>query len=152
MLKSVEQGVKRIPKGDAFAAGNMSVNGGEFLFVKAQRQGSDTPSPWAVSWCHRMRNSRDHSEIDQLRGIMELGAARSYASALHQDESQRKACVSMIVRPLSLRTGPGSESEHVDTAHDHKDNAPSAGRDGCYGSEMNPTKLRKHLNLLMPLV
>jgi hypothetical protein len=86
-VKSAWQILKRIPKGDALSGGNWDVNGGEFLFTRlrtrsrsssrtaSSRSRSRSRSPWSkqsddhnwqISWCHRMRNSRDHSEILDL--------------------------------------------------------------------------------------
>ena len=45
---------------DVFNGGSFSQVGGEFLFQDNE-----------VKWCHRMQNTRDHSEIRQLR--MRLG-------------------------------------------------------------------------------
>ncbi|EXJ93274.1 hypothetical protein A1O1_01666 [Capronia coronata CBS 617.96] len=93
-VKSAWQVVKRVWSGDAMGGGNWEVNGGEFLF--ARHDGgrvctthdppkSDLPSRrsnrrtgwasgsaihglgWEVSWCHRMLNSRDHTELVDLQ-------------------------------------------------------------------------------------
>jgi hypothetical protein len=84
VAKSIVQGVKRIPAGDVTKAGDLSQNGGEYLF---EVEGVDTRSTKQehgykpkgndglkvkVPFCHRMRNSRDHTEIAQLVELLGL--------------------------------------------------------------------------------
>lgn len=69
MLRSVIQGVKRMPKGDVGKAGAWDVNGGEFLFEL--RSGDDD---WRLRWCHQMENSRDHTEVDDLVSVLGLNS------------------------------------------------------------------------------
>ncbi|EXJ80100.1 hypothetical protein A1O3_08386 [Capronia epimyces CBS 606.96] len=78
-VKSAWQVVKRVGSGDAMGGGDWDVNGGEFLFVRhdhgassARRAASSTragsaPPGWEVHWCHRMLNSRDHTEPVDLQ-------------------------------------------------------------------------------------
>ena len=66
---SVVQGLKRIPTGDVWGAGDMSLNGGEFLFTREGGEGEE----WKVDWCHRMRNTRDHTEIERFEGCAWAG-------------------------------------------------------------------------------
>ncbi|KIW93052.1 uncharacterized protein Z519_06901 [Cladophialophora bantiana CBS 173.52] len=82
-LKSAWQIVRRVGNGDAMSGGNWDVNGGEFLFTRSASgtplMSSKSSSPtrsgsrssqsreWQVSWCHRMLNSRDHTEIVNLQ-------------------------------------------------------------------------------------
>lgn len=40
--------------------GNYAQNGGEWVFVGGE-----------LRWCHRMRNTRDHTEVDELRRVLE---------------------------------------------------------------------------------
>ena len=63
MLRSVLQGVKRIPDGDVLAAGGLDINGGEIIL-------EHTKSGWSEVWSHRMTNSRDHTEIDDLLEVL----------------------------------------------------------------------------------
>ena len=70
MLRSVVQGVRRIPEGDVLGAGSWDVNGGEFLF-DLQEQDAEIPGmeKWESSkltWYHQMLNSRDHTEVEDL--------------------------------------------------------------------------------------
>lgn len=46
--------------------------GGEFLFVKLNRvKGSEEGGfVWSCEWAHRMRTTRDHAEIGELRGLL----------------------------------------------------------------------------------
>ena len=43
----------------ALKGGNFSQNGGEFLFENGK-----------VTWCHRMKNTRDHTEVVDLQKII----------------------------------------------------------------------------------
>lgn len=67
-LRSIWQGVRRIPEGDVLEAGSWDINGGEFLFEQM-----DEENGWEVSWCHRMTNSRDHTEVEDLLTAVGLG-------------------------------------------------------------------------------
>lgn len=49
------------------SAGDFWQVGGEFLFE----------TDGHVSWCHRMRNTRDHAELDQLRKELQMGGGES---------------------------------------------------------------------------
>ena len=77
--KSIVQGVKRIPSGDALSAGDMRLNGGEFLFELrelhpvAEKQTEQTESASVrLMWSHLMSNSRDHTEVSELRRILRI--------------------------------------------------------------------------------
>ncbi|ETN43910.1 uncharacterized protein HMPREF1541_11041 [Cyphellophora europaea CBS 101466] len=70
-LKSIAQGLKRVPAGDVRKAGEMNQNGGEFLFVRTNSGDSSSwADGWRVEWCHRMRNTRDHTEVGRLREVL----------------------------------------------------------------------------------
>jgi hypothetical protein len=51
----------------ARAGGDWSQIGGEFLFVK---RGGEGKGLWEVEWAHRMRNTRDHAEVVELKGVL----------------------------------------------------------------------------------
>jgi hypothetical protein len=81
-FKSVIQGLKRLPAGDVGRAGDMSQNGGEFLFVRQPGDGEGGwADEWQVQWCHRMRNTRDHTEIPHLRMLLGLRISGHSGSA-----------------------------------------------------------------------
>lgn len=67
MLRSIVQGVRRVPKGDVGRAGGWAVNGGEFLFEESRIGDNDG---WHLRWSHRMENSRDHTEVEDLIAVM----------------------------------------------------------------------------------
>lgn len=69
MIRSVIQGLKRMPKGDVSKAGAWDVNGGEYLFEL-----QDNTDDWQLKWCHQMENSRDHTEVDDLVGVIGLNS------------------------------------------------------------------------------
>lgn len=67
-MRSIMQGLTWNAGKGAMKGGNFSQNGGEFLFVK-------TGETWDTSFVHRMRNTRDHSEVDALRRVLKMPSA-----------------------------------------------------------------------------
>ena len=61
VVKSIYQGV--MSGRGALRGGDYKQVGGEFLFEDG-----------VVSWCHRMRNTRDHAEIAVLRRVLGVEA------------------------------------------------------------------------------
>lgn len=89
--QSVFQGIKQLKGGKALKGGNYAQVGGEFLFepinintpasspaVFEENKELGITAPPAdgedkrVTWCHRMKNTRDHAEIPELREILGL--------------------------------------------------------------------------------
>ncbi|TAQ90061.1 hypothetical protein B7494_g1618 [Chlorociboria aeruginascens] len=93
MVQSVIQGLKQLPGGKTFQGGDYQQVGGEFLFEPvdpntpfaspaaspAVGSGNDEDKKFGangyseekrVTWCHRMRNTRDHAEIPELREVL----------------------------------------------------------------------------------
>jgi hypothetical protein len=75
--RSVVQGLRRVGTGrlDALnGAGEMNVVGGEFLVERVDlkaAEGEDVlGEEWKVSWCRRMENTRDHTEIHHLKAVL----------------------------------------------------------------------------------
>ncbi|KAK9372137.1 AhpC/TSA antioxidant enzyme-domain-containing protein [Lipomyces chichibuensis] len=64
-VKGISQIFKRIPVGDGLKGGDIRQIGGEFLF---EVQGGVVEP----LWCHRMRNTRDHTEVSALRRVLGL--------------------------------------------------------------------------------
>lgn len=85
MLRSVIQGVKRMPKGDVGKAGAWDVNGGEFLF-ELQSENDD----WRLRWCHQMENSRDHTEVEDLISVLGLNSTPNSPTSPAWPESATK--------------------------------------------------------------
>lgn len=59
--------------------GSWTQVGGEFLFQRIKNQDLGMED-WSVGYCHRMRNTRDHMETDQMRRLLcdgETGDASS---------------------------------------------------------------------------
>jgi hypothetical protein len=84
---SVAQTLKQIKSSNAMNGGDIQQVGGEFLFeplsfVEAFENGVEPTTPITplglndeektVTWCHRMRNTRDHTEIPELREVLGL--------------------------------------------------------------------------------
>lgn len=101
VVKGLTQGLKLIPSGMATKSGHKSQVGGEFLFeppelwtpLNTPRDGTEAESGGGfesfesrvghgdaepsreekkVTWCHRMRNTRDHTEIPELMEVLGL--------------------------------------------------------------------------------
>ncbi|SPN97701.1 uncharacterized protein DNG_01214 [Cephalotrichum gorgonifer] len=92
VVASVFQGLKQVPAGMATRSGDHRQVGGEFLFepvdlmspileVPAGGEGKEEgpdgeygPGVKKVVWCHRMRTTRDHTEIPKLRKVLGMGS------------------------------------------------------------------------------
>jgi hypothetical protein len=87
MMASFVQSLKMMKGGMALKGGDMQQVGGEFLFEPVEEEESPGPSPLnsekqlgsgytevekRVTWCHRMRNTRDHAEIPEIREVLGL--------------------------------------------------------------------------------
>lgn len=92
---SFVQGLKMLKGGKAFQGGALHQVGGEFLFEpvnmatpicspdvangddesKKLEDCRDDVEEKRVTWCHRMRNTRDHAEIPELREVLGLDGA-----------------------------------------------------------------------------
>ncbi|KAI0101754.1 AhpC/TSA antioxidant enzyme-domain-containing protein [Nemania sp. FL0031] len=87
VLSGVFQGLKQIPKGLVMKMGDQRQVGGEFLFEPASRtletpilspvalrdgKGEEHVEEKCVTWCHRMRTTRDHAEIPELMEVLGL--------------------------------------------------------------------------------
>jgi hypothetical protein len=87
IMASFVQGLKMMKGGMALKGGDMQQVGGEFLFEPVEGVESPSPSPLnsekqlesgyvevekRVTWCHRMRNTRDHAEIPEIREVLGL--------------------------------------------------------------------------------
>jgi len=110
MAKSIVQGLKLIKGGLAAKAGDFQQVGGEFLFEPV---GDMTASPMVtptledgeekkVTWCHRMRNTRDHAEIPELREVLGFDGAgisgknkRRWGKALETRKGSGKTSLSL---------------------------------------------------------
>lgn len=58
------QALKKIPSGLATKGGDHRQIGGEFLFeLKGEEK--------QITWCHRMKTTRDHTEISELARILD---------------------------------------------------------------------------------
>ncbi len=49
---------------NVFKMGDWSQIGGEFLFVNEGEKG------WKLTWTHRMRTTRDHAEVRELKEVL----------------------------------------------------------------------------------
>jgi hypothetical protein len=110
MARSVVQGLKQIKGGLVSKAGDIQQVGGEFLFEPV---GDMTASPMVtpihedgeekrITWCHRMRNTRDHAEIPELREVLGFNGAgisgknkRRWSKALETRKGRGKTNLSL---------------------------------------------------------
>lgn len=95
-VRSIVQGMRRVGRGKMDilgGAGEMSVVGGEFLLQRDETVSSkdlenpmvQTWSEWKTQWCHRMRNTRDHTEIDDLSVALEMAPPPPHADSQKND-------------------------------------------------------------------
>jgi len=110
MARSIIQGLKQIKGGLVAKAGDLQQVGGEFLF---EPLGDMNTSPMVtpiledgeekkVTWCHRMRNTRDHAEIPELREVLGFNDAgisgknkRRWGKALETRKGSGKTSLSL---------------------------------------------------------
>lgn len=98
MVKSIVQGVKRIGSGDALQAGDMRQVGGEFLFSSTSRL-DEKKSKVEVTWCHRMKNTRDHAEVPVIHELLGLDSSDGNS----RSRPQRRWTTANLARTLSNR-------------------------------------------------
>ncbi|KAL1862228.1 hypothetical protein Plec18170_001053 [Paecilomyces lecythidis] len=148
MFQSVVQGVKRLGEGDAFRGGDMRQIGGEFIFEASRdwrfdygdedaRAGSDVDLK--VTWCHRMRNTRDHAEIRVIRRVLGLDresdneGGEKHKSILHEEPKWRRR------RPGRRWTTNLAHAMAVANGHRHSwsrlNKSVDAGRTGIFGGK-----------------
>ncbi|RDL38929.1 Uncharacterized protein BP5553_03269 [Venustampulla echinocandica] len=133
---SFVQGLKMLKGGKAFQGGAFHQVGGEFMFEpinmatpicspdvaneddESKKLGEERSyvEEKRVTWCHRMRNTRDHAEIPELREVLGLDGA-----GLPGGDSKRWG------KALRARKGTGlsSQSSLSDHASQHRRNLTS---------------------------
>ena len=60
LLSSVIDGVWSTVSNPTASPGKKSQNGGEWIFIDGE-----------LKWCRRMRNTRDHTEVDELKKVLD---------------------------------------------------------------------------------
>jgi hypothetical protein len=65
-IDGIGQIFSRIPKGDGLKGGAFDQVGGDFLFENGK-----------VTWCHRMRDTTDHSDLPKIREVLGLAPVAS---------------------------------------------------------------------------
>lgn len=106
MVKSIAQGLKRIGSGDILQAGDIKQVGGEFLFdvvgggnrLAKSKSGNGGLKKVEVTWCHRMKNTRDHAELPDLNKVLGLDKAEGEEQRRRSEPSWRN---SGLARSLS---------------------------------------------------
>jgi AhpC/TSA antioxidant enzyme len=109
MVKSIAQGLKRIGSGDILQAGDIKQVGGEFLFevmggdmrLSNAKAGSESLKKVEVTWCHRMKNTRDHAELPDLKSALGLNEAGGEEETRRRSEPSWRN--SGLARSLSNR-------------------------------------------------
>ncbi len=112
---------------DMMKGGDFYQVGGEFMFEDDR-----------VTWCHRMRNTRDHAEIPETRkvlgldGVEEAPRRKRWSTGLGRTLSERRQSWSRSrsrqnkgSRPASVVMGKVTEEQSENRAHTNGD-----GRDG----------------------
>lgn len=141
LVKSIAQGLKRIGSGDALQAGDMRQVGGEFLFevtggdtrLTDSNMGNGGLKKLEVGWCHRMKNTRDHAELPELRTVLGLEKVegeerrrrRSVAGWRHSglarslsDKRQTLSWSSSRTRSRSAGRATSHELKQTETVHE----------------------------------
>ncbi|KAG6053017.1 hypothetical protein E4U17_005130 [Claviceps sp. LM77 group G4] len=78
VLHSVGQALRSIPEGLALKSGDQRQVGGEFLFEPLDKAATAATAAEVegeekkLTWCHRMRTTRDHAEISELMEVLGL--------------------------------------------------------------------------------
>lgn len=65
-VDGIAQALKQVPRGLVTKGGDSSQIGGEFLF-ELKENGDEK----RVTWCHRMQNTRDHTEVAGLVRVLD---------------------------------------------------------------------------------
>lgn len=60
-MRAAPQAISRISHGDSLKGGDHRQVGGDFLFENGK-----------VTWCHRMRNVDDHTDLAKIRKLLRL--------------------------------------------------------------------------------
>ncbi len=88
MAASFVQSLKMIKGGRLLKGGGYHQVGGEFVFQREDidintpiqdldKQLGDQEEEKVVVWCHRMKNTRDHAEVPELREVLGLDDAQN---------------------------------------------------------------------------
>jgi hypothetical protein len=144
MARSVVQGLKQLKGGLAAKAGDLQQVGGEFLFepvagvaddataasrlsTPASSEADGISEEKRVTWCHRMRNTRDHAEIPELREVLGFngpGVAgknkRRWSKALETRKGSGRPVLTVRAHEdekLAALMGEGERTAVVMTAH-----------------------------------
>jgi len=98
IIQGIVQAIKRVCQGDVFKAGDIKQVGGEFLFENtgevnsttddSSTKISDSNGRVGVTWCHRMANTRDHSEVEAIRRILGVDSSDSGKKETTQDDKE----------------------------------------------------------------
>ena len=136
MMKSIVQGVRRISAGDVTKAGDMRQNGGEFVFdVEGGEEKLNTGlKTLEVTFCYRMQNTRDHTEIPTLSKVLGLAGVDD-RSRRQSPRMERRwtsgGSLGNLARSLSNRRQSWLERRHSSSwsRTRRQDRSDSANRD-----------------------
>jgi hypothetical protein len=116
-VQSVVQGLKNGNK--ALKGGDFKQVGGEFLFEDGK-----------PVWVHRMRNTRDHAEVEQLREVLGLEVAKlpqrkRWSHGVKEGKARSRSSSWGRLRSLSKGAKDGSTKLHdaEERKHDEKSKA-----------------------------
>lgn len=119
LVNAVKSIIQEIRSGrNILKGGDFYQVGGEFIFDKGK-----------VSWCHRMRNTRDHAEIPELRAALEMDDHRPplrkrWSSVIARAMSDRRKSWSRSRSGSRKRTPPASVMDEVT-----EDKGPEEGKE-----------------------
>lgn len=124
VVNAVKSIVQELRSGrNILKGGDLSQVGGEFLFEEGK-----------VTWCHRMKNTRDHAEIPELRVALGLDGDRPimrkrWSTGLGRALSNRRQSWSRSRSGTRKRTPPASVMEKVteEKGRDNNDGDVASG-------------------------
>ncbi|KAI9753057.1 MAG: hypothetical protein M4579_005356 [Chaenotheca gracillima] len=103
MVTSVVQGLRQGT--GATKAGDVKQVGGEFLFEDG-----------VVTWCHRMRNTRDHAEVPKLRLVMGLDGAEKEEEKEKETSTEERTPARLRKRDSSAGAGVAASRKRWSTS------------------------------------
>lgn len=108
LVNAVKSVIQELRSGrNILKGGDFYQVGGEFIFEKDK-----------VTWCHRMKNTRDHAEIPELRAALEIDGDRKpvrkrWNAGIARALSNRRKSWSRSRSGSRKRTPPASVMEQV---------------------------------------
>lgn len=136
VVSGIAQALRQVKTGLVLQMGDQKQVGGEFLFEPASRS-LETPIATPVdevsaheleckglgeekiiTWCHRMRNTRDHAEIPELRDV--LGLEPEETDFFPSGDVEKNDGMNGAPGSMRGRTGTGHSGTSMGSNKDHE--------------------------------